>query len=334
MINSINTYAKEHMEKPYWDLPAKYQGPKFDAHTHIWDLKKAERHLKYTEAFHIRKTMAILDEDVIKRLSPDLQDRFIFARFLRSRNMLNNNAHDMAEMVDEYYAQGYSIMKFWFAPRWRDYVEQELKVPADKVSIKLSSPLFEPMYSRIEDLGLIFLIHNSDPDLWYEQKYLPESKYGSKTTHLKDLEDVLQAHPKMKVLGAHFAAQPEHLENLGRWFDTYPNFYVDASSARWMAREFSRHRSDSIAFFHKYSDRILWGTDLSFGGQGRSHIPEYYFTRYLTYQVLLETNLQGVPLPFPDPENSTGTKINGMDLPVDILEKIYWKNATAFFKNI
>ena len=325
----INTYAKENMEQAYWDLPATYHGPKFDAHTHIWSIKVAEKHMKYAEAFNIQKTMAILDEDVSGKLSQDLHDRFIFARFLRSQSMLSNNSHEMADMVDEYYSQGYSIIKFWFAPRWRDYVEQELKIPIDK--IKLSSSLFEPIYSRIEDLGLIFLIHNSDPDLWYEKKYQPESKYGSKKTHLEDLEGVLKAHPKMKVLGAHFAAQPEHLKNLGRWFDTYPNFYVDASSARWMAREFSRRRSDIIAFFHQYSDRILWGTDLSFGGQSRSNIPGYYFTRYLTYQMLLESNLQGVPLPFPDPENKLGTNINGLNLPIEILEKIYWKNAEKFF---
>ncbi|QEE15896.1 amidohydrolase family protein [Promethearchaeum syntrophicum] len=328
----INIFAKENMEKDYWDLPATYDGPKFDAHTHIWDIKLAEKHLKYAEAFNIQKIMAILDEDVAGRLSPDLHDRFIFARFLRSQNMLSNNSNDMADMVDEYYSQGYSIIKFWFAPRWRDYVEQELKIPVD--TIKLSSSLFEPIYTRIEDLGLIFLIHNSDPDLWYEKKYQPESKYGSKKNHLQDLENVLQSHPKMKVLGAHFAAQPEHLENLGRWFDTYPNFYVDASSARWMAREFSRRKSKIIPFFKRYSDRILWGTDLSFGGQARNNIPKYYFTRYLTYQVLLESNLQGVPLSFPDPENTSGTNINGLDLPLEILEKIYWKNAEKFFKKI
>ena len=170
----INTFAKENMEKDYWDLPATYHGPKFDAHTHIWDIKLAEKHLKYAEAFNVQKIMAILDEDVAGKLSPDLQDRFIFARFLRSRNMLSNDSNEMADMVDEYYSQGYSIIKFWFAPRWRDYVEQELNLPVD--AIKLSSPLFEPIYSRIEDLGLIFLIHNSDPDLWYEKKYQPESK--------------------------------------------------------------------------------------------------------------------------------------------------------------
>ncbi len=276
--------------------------------------------------------MAILDEDVGKKLSLDLRDRFIFARFLRSRNMFSNNSHEMADMVDDYYSQGYSIIKFWFAPRWRDYVEQEIKIPTE--NIKLSSPLFEPIYSRIEDLGLIFLIHNSDPDLWYEKKYLPVSKYGSKKAHLQDLEGVLKAHPNMKVLGAHFGAQPEHLENLARWFDTYPNFYVDASSARWMAREFSRNWKISEQFFKKYSDRILWGTDLSFGGQNRSEIPRYYYTRYLTYQALLETNVRNLPLPFPDPENNNETKINGLDLPIEVLEKIYWKNAEKFFNKI
>lgn len=328
----IQRFGKEHMENDFKDLAIKYTGPKFDAHTHVWDLKLAEEHLTYVEDFNIKKSLAILDEDIAQNLSPELKERFIFARFLRSKTLLKGNAKDSANMVQEYYNQGYPIIKFWFGPRWIDYVDEEFKKKAGK--LRLSNPIFDPIYSKIEELGLIFLVHNSDPDTYYERVYQPESKYGTKKEHLDSFEEVLKKYPKMKILGAHFGAQPEHLDNLARWFDTYPNYYVDASSARWMAREFSQKREESITFFKKYSDRILWGTDLSFGSQRHIEIPEYYFTRYLTYQALLETKVKNLALPFPDPENDNKTVINGLDLPMDVLENIYWKTAEKFFHGL
>ncbi len=109
-------------------------------------------------------------------------------------------------------------------------------------------------------------------------------------------------------------------------------YYVDLSSARWMARELSISPNDSINFLAKYQKRILWGTDLSFGHQKDRDIPNYYFTRYITYQALLESKVIQLPLPFPDPENIKGTVINGLNLPKEVLENIYWKTPIHFFK--
>ncbi|MFX1259370.1 MAG: hypothetical protein ACFFAN_16060, partial [Promethearchaeota archaeon] len=58
----------------------------------------------------------------------------------------------------------------------------------------------------------------------------------------------------------------------------------------------------------------------------------YYRTRYFTFQALLESSIRDLSLPFPDPENDNNTKINGLDLPLDVLKKIYWENANKFFK--
>ncbi|UYP44797.1 hypothetical protein NEF87_001082 [Candidatus Lokiarchaeum ossiferum] len=327
--NSLSTFASNNLDSEYSLLPSKYIGPKFDAHTHVWSSRALEKNIQYAQDFNIQRMLAIVNTNLIKKISPDLHDMITFARFFPSLQFLQGKPSKAAKSIDKYYSQGFSVIKLWFAPRFSVYTK---KFSREKEGAsKLSNPMYEPMFSRIEDLDLVFLVHNSDPDIWYQNVYVPESKYGSKESHLHEFEEFLKKYPKMKVLGAHFGAQPENLVNLGRWFDTYPNFYVDASSARWMARELSRNPANSNTFLKKYHNRILWGSDLSFGWQRKKKKPLYYYTRYLTYQALFETNVVNLPLPFTDPDSRMGTVINGLDLPLEVLEDIYWKNASKLF---
>jgi predicted TIM-barrel fold metal-dependent hydrolase len=253
----------------------------------------------------------------------------VLAKYFRSKHLFTPNSDPklLTDEIEEIHRQGFPIVKFWFGPRVRDYVKEYYKI--ETKTIRLSDPFFKSIFAKMEELGLILLIHVSDPDLWYEKVYQPVSKYGTKMEHLEDFEEILSSFPKLKVQQAHFGGQPEDLENLSRWFDSYPNYYIDSSSARWMARELGKYPEKARDFFIKYSDRILFGTDIV---QDRNKpISEYYQTRYYTFQAILETSVKDLPLPFPDPENDNNTKINGLDLPLDVLKKIYWENANKFF---
>ncbi|MHA1521250.1 MAG: amidohydrolase family protein [Promethearchaeota archaeon] len=331
----IEEYIKRFLPASWHDMSAKYKGPKgpkFDAHTHLHvsedsDISKV---LKIAEEYNIKKILGIVDDDVRAIIQKSHPDMFVLARFLRSQKLFKGGSAALASMVDEIYSQGYSMVKFWFAPRWKDYVKENFGILNSNT--KLSDPGLSPIFERVQDLGLKFLIHISDPDIWYEQKYKPASYYGTKAEHLADLEAVISKYPKIQFQIAHFGAQPEpeRLLNLGRWFDTYPNLYVDMSSARWIGRELSRNPQISSEFFQKYEDRIFYGTDLSFGWTREGTPEEYFLTRYLTFQTLLETTSRNIPLPFPDPENDNKTILNGLDLPLETLKKIYWENAAKF----
>jgi hypothetical protein len=129
----------------------------------------------------------------------------------------------------------------------------------------------------------------------------------------------------------HFAAQPEihRLPELTRWMEEYPNFVVDTASSRWMARELSKDTVKAREFILKYSDRILFGTDLFARGRER----EYFTGRYDAQRILWETSERNTPLPFPDAdtEDIGGTFINGLDLPPSVLRKLYWENACQLY---
>ncbi|MHA1727715.1 MAG: amidohydrolase family protein [Promethearchaeota archaeon] len=313
------------------NLPLKYKGPKFDAHVHLGSMEGIDSLIKYREEFNIKKSVGIVWGDNYEELMNKFPNKFVLAKYFRNRALfdVNSDLNLLTDAIEKIHEQGYPIVKFWFGPRWRDYVENQLKIKARNV--RLSDEFFDAIFSKIEDLGLILLIHVSDPDQWYEKVYQPVSRYGTKKEHLEDFCKVLSTHPKLKVLNAHFGAQPEpeNLKNLATWFDRFPNLYVDTSSARWMAREFGREPEKTRKFFIKYSNRILFGSDIV---QDRSKpISEYYVTRYLTFQALFESLVRNLPLPFPDPENNNNTVINGLDLPIKVLKMIYWENAQRLF---
>ena len=99
-----------------------------------------------------------------------------------------------------------------------------------------------------------------------------------------------------------------------------------------MAREFSYNPEETREFFINYQDRIFFGTDIVTGRSDREPIPGYYYLRYLSLLALLETDVRNLPLPLEDPENNNETVINGLDLPMKVLRKIYWENSKKYFK--
>jgi len=171
----------------------------------------------------------------------------------------------------------------------------------------------------------------SDPDTYYASQYKDSEKYGTKDEHLKQLEEVLSRHHKLKFQIPHFGAQPEihRLPEVSRWMDKFPNFVVDTSSSRWMARELSKDTKKAREFMFKYSDRVLFGTDLFANTDDHS----YFSGRYIAQRILWETNELDTPLPFPDADtkDTGGTFINGLDLPLSVLEKLYWENANRLY---
>ena len=130
----------------------------------------------------------------------------------------------------------------------------------------------------------------------------------------------------------HFGDDPEDPDNVARMLDKYPNFYIDTAAR---VPEMGRHDAAKMrAFFEKYQDRILFGTDtgigataddMMFGSNGE--LPptradeERFFKRTWRY---FETNDKQFESPTPIQGR---WKIDGIGLPEAILRKVYFENA-------
>ncbi|MHA2395483.1 MAG: amidohydrolase family protein [Candidatus Thorarchaeota archaeon] len=304
----------------------KYKGPIFDAHTHIGEPDTIDKMLKIEDEFDVTAQIGIVhSKDGFETAKKQYPERFVFAKYLSLRDIAHYNVDPVIEDIACTKDEGYSLAKTWFGPRWRDYIED---VPT---GFRIDSPKLDPIFQALEDTELPLLIHVADPDTYFELHYQDASKYGTKEENLSQLELVLERHSQVVFQIPHFGAQPEihRLPNLTKWLDRFPNVILDTASSRWMARELSKDVQKAREFLMKYSDRILFGTDLS---ANRCNL-EYFGARYIAQRYLWETDVKDKPLPFEDADtkDSGGTFINGLDLPLSVLRKLYWENATRVY---
>ena len=304
----------------------KYTGPIFDAHTHIGSIENTSKMIAIEDDYSVLKQIAIVhDEEGFQQAKEQYPGRFVFAKYLSLRDIAQYNVEPVLSEISKLLDQGYSIAKSWFGPRWRDFIEN---VPKD---FRINHPKLDPIYEALEDNDIPLIIHIADPDTYYASQYRDSEKYGLKDDHLQELEDVISRHNKLRVQVPHLGAQPEihRLPDLSRWMDKYPNVVLDTASSRWMARELSKDPKKAREFMLMYSDRVLFGTDIS-GGRGER---DYFSGRYLAQRILWETDERDTPLPIPDADtvNTGGTFINGLDLPLDVLRKLYWENANRIY---
>ncbi|MFW9926829.1 MAG: amidohydrolase family protein [Candidatus Thorarchaeota archaeon] len=252
-------------------------------------------------------------------------NRFIYAKYFSGSMRFTSGVEPLIKEIETLKAEGYHMAKMQSAPVMRGRASASIDY------LRMDDDDMARFFDAMKDRGIPFLLHLSDPDTYYASRYTDSKYFSSKERDLNELEGVLQRHSTMKLQLAHFAAQPEihRLDNLARWFDTYPNFNIDTSSARWLSRELSKDPKRAREFFIKYQDRILFGTDCVSWGPDRG----YYEGRYLALRLLFETEGVNMPLPFTDSDtvNSGGTFINGLNLPDMVLQKIYWDNVHNFY---
>ena len=305
----------------------RYTGPIFDAHTHIGTIDNITTMIALEDEFGVSTQIGIVHNEegfqAAKKLYPR---RFIYAKYLSLNNIARYNVEPVLNEISDMREQGYSVAKVWFGPRWRDYREG---VPRD---FRIDHPKLYPIFHALEEDGIPFIIHMGDPDTYYASKYQDVERYGTKEEHLRQMEEVVSRHPGLIFQIPHFGAQPEihRLPELARWMDEYPNFVVDTASSRWMARELSKDTEKAREFMIRYPERVLFGTDLTSERSARN----YYSGRYVAQRVLWETSERDTPLPFSDADTKDigGTFINGLDLPHQVLKKLYWENANRIYR--
>ncbi|MEA3408529.1 MAG: amidohydrolase family protein [Chloroflexota bacterium] len=191
-------------------------------------------------------------------------------------------------------------------------------------------PRIAPLWDKAAALEIPVLIHTADPvaffrpvdrfnERWDELQRHPEwSFYGPEFPAFQELiaslYRLIEAHPETTFITAHVGCYPENLDFVSRMLEKHPNFYTDISAR---IAELGRAPYSTREWFIEYADRILFGTD------ERPSIP-----MYRTHFRFLETADEYFDYaPEADIPPQGRWKIYGVDLPDEVLKKVYHDNA-------
>ena len=205
--------------------------------------------------------------------------------------------------------------------------------------IKVDDPRFDPMWDACGQLGMPVAIHVSDPlaffnpadrynERWEELNNHPDwsfhgPEFPTNAQLLEARNRVFARHPKTNFVALHVGNFAEDLDNVSAALDRHPNMYVDIAAR---IGELGRQPRRSRAFFDRYQDRIVFGTDAVPHGD---EFPQQVFgdKLYEIYFRFLETAdeyFDYAPAKVP-PQGRW--EIYGIDLPESILQKVYQGNS-------
>ena len=196
--------------------------------------------------------------------------------------------------------------------------------------VPTNDPRIDPIWAKAGELGVPVLIHTADPapfwqprdslnERWLELKQRPRRMrppQPSFETLMGEQFDVFRKHPGTNFISAHMAWMANDLERLGELLDTYPNMYVEMGA---VLAEIGRQPFTARQFLIDHQDRVLFGKD--------SWAP----AEYHVYFRVLETSDQYFDY---YRARHAHWKLYGVELPDDVLKKIYYKNAIRIVPGI
>ena len=198
--------------------------------------------------------------------------------------------------------------------------------------VAVDDPRLDPVWEKCAELEIPVLIHSGEPfqfwlpkdknnERWLELKQRP-NRYRDPEIYppweeiMEEQHNVFRKHPNTIFINAHLGWLGFDLERLGKLLDGLPNMYTEIGA---VLAELGRQPLTAREFFIKYQDRILFGKD--------SWNPEEYYV----YFRVLETADEYFDY---YRKRHAFWKMYGMDLPDEVLKKVYYKNALKIIPGI
>ena len=190
-----------------------------------------------------------------------------------------------------------------------------------------------PIWEVCGELGIPVLIHSADPfqfwqdkddqnERWFELKEKPGRYYGD-SNFIPPFEEIIneqhtifKRHPNTTFINAHLGWMGNDLDKLGKHLDEFPNVMTEFGA---VIAELGRQPKTARDFFIMYQDRILFGKD------------SYNKEEFYTYFRVLESDDEYFNY---FRKRHAFWKMYGLNLPDEVLKKIYHENALKLFPSI
>jgi uncharacterized protein len=198
-------------------------------------------------------------------------------------------------------------------------------VKADGTRLRIDDPDLDPIWEAAARLGIPVFIHTADPQEFFEpidyanerwlelalfpNRQYPQDRFPSFEQLMDERDNLFRRHPNTTFVTAHLGWHGNDLARLGRMFDEMPNLYAEVGAVLY---DIGRQPRVARDFFIRYQDRLLFGKD-SFQPEEYPYFwrvfetRDDYFDYYRPYHAFW--------------------KLYGIDLPDDVLKKLYYRNA-------
>lgn len=198
--------------------------------------------------------------------------------------------------------------------------------------LRVDDERLAPIFDKAAELGIPVMFHTADPAAFFLPIDAANERFEELAAHpdwsfhgsqyskdelLSQRDLVFARHPNTTFVAAHVAESGEDLARVASLLEACPNLYIDISAR---TPELGRQPYTARKFFLRFADRILFGSDL---------LPEA--SMYRLYFRFLETADEYFE--YPSHASRQGRwNIYGIDLPNDVLEKVYRKNAQQLLR--
>jgi hypothetical protein len=320
---------------------------KYDAHVHSNSKSQAFLEQARADGFELMSinvdypafpSVAVQRDAALALLKADPQ-RFHWATTLSMRGF---GTPGWAEKVDAGLVRdarlGARAVKVW---KNVGMVEKD----ADGKLIMLDNPALSPVAEQVGALGLVLIAHQGEPyNCWLpldqmttdnDREYFRHHPEYHMYLHpeMPGYEDLMAArdrfvaaHPQLRFVGAHLASLEYDVDRIAAFLDRFPNANVDLAARMSQVQYQSlRDREKVREFFIRYQDRLLYGTDLTFGPDAdpaefkrEAHAAWIADWRYLATGESQDVEVLHAEVP-------------GLALPRTVIDKIYYANSVREF---
>jgi predicted TIM-barrel fold metal-dependent hydrolase len=246
----------------------------------------------------------------------------------------NDFAQKTVKELHQEFADGAVAVKIW------KNIGMELKTP-DGRYVMPDDPAFQPIYREIAAEHKTLVAHVAEPSSCWQPpnpdspdydyyKQNPEwymylhPDHPRKEVILAARDHLLAENPKLRVVGAHLGSMEVDVDEIAKRFDRYPNFAVDTAAR--MEYLMIQPREKVRNFLIKYQDRVLYGTDLEFldNESTPDALKDWQETYARDWKFLATDRIL----------EYKGRKIEGLNLPQQVLHRIYHDNAVRWIPGI
>jgi predicted TIM-barrel fold metal-dependent hydrolase len=219
----------------------------------------------------------------------------------------------------------------------------------------LDDPRFDGVMKHIEDRHIPLIAHQGEPkNCWLpldqmstdnDRSYFAEHpeyymylhpEEPSYETLMAARDRFVARHPHLSFVGAHMASLEWSVDELAKFLDRYPNANVDIAARITQVQAQSRDDYPKVrAFFLKYQDRLMYGTDLTQNPQdpkARAQNPPATDDFAKEADDTWRSDWHYLATGGSEQVDAIKADVKGLALPRAVIDKIYYRNARRIFQ--